>query len=293
MQRLAAREAQQKTADEVLLHSCPPHNLVQVPLWAHNLTPGVPHQLQGTLTVPSACSVRLLRRMFARAVQVHSPVTLCFAAEVKQQEQIHCPAKQLANQHDFQVKMGCSICRQFMCSSVAWCMLCAGLPCHADKSLLKPWPSSILADLPHASIRTMQSCAACILFVTKPMACDGSAISYACCVDCCSWLSSAWQRKMHAGMQIQPLCVQLSLLDGGPVLQDFVAGQEASIRQYGLEGSAAGKGLEVTLCLQEGSARVQALIQQEVDLVQQELLSTRLRSPAAANAAGWPPFACV
>ena len=40
------------------------------------------------------------------------------------------------------------------------------------------------------------------------------------------------------------------------------------------------------LRLEEGSARVQALIHQETDLVKQELLSTRLTTPAAANAAG-------
>jgi len=42
----------------------------------------------------------------------------------------------------------------------------------------------------------------------------------------------------------------------------------------------------VQLRLEEGSARVQALIHQETDLVKQELLSTRLTTPAAANAAG-------
>lgn len=38
--------------------------------------------------------------------------------------------------------------------------------------------------------------------------------------------------------------------------------------------------------LQEGSAKVHALIQQEVDLVKQELLSARLRSPAPLNPTG-------
>ena len=72
VQRLVAREAQQQEADEAVLHSCPPSSLLQIPVWAHNLAPGGPHQLQGTLCVPAACSVRLLRRVFARAVQVGS-----------------------------------------------------------------------------------------------------------------------------------------------------------------------------------------------------------------------------
>jgi hypothetical protein len=87
-------------------------------------------------------------------------------------------------------------------------------------------------------------------------------------------------------LQIQPHCIQLSHPGGGSVLEDFIAGQEASIEQYGLQAQAAGKGLEVQLRLEEGSARVQALIHQETDLVKQELLSTRLTTPAAANAAG-------
>lgn len=86
-------------------------------------------------------------------------------------------------------------------------------------------------------------------------------------------------------MQIQPLCIQLCQPDRGPLLQDFIAGQEASIQQYGVEGNAGSKGLEIHLNLQEGSVRVQALIQQEVDLVKQELLAARLR-PAAAHTAG-------
>lgn len=73
---------------------------------------------------------------------------------------------------------------------------------------------------------------------------------------------------------------------GNIALQDFIAGQEASIKQYGLDSAAAGQGLQVHMQLQEGSARVQALIQQEVDLVKQELLSARLRSPATLNATG-------
>ena len=73
---------------------------------------------------------------------------------------------------------------------------------------------------------------------------------------------------------------------GNIALQDFIAGQEASIKQYGLDSAAAGQGLQVQMQVQEGSARVQALIQQEVDLVKQELLSARLRSPATLNATG-------
>ena len=72
------------------------------------------------------------------------------------------------------------------------------------------------------------------------------------------------------------------------VLEDFIAGQEASIEQYGVQAQAqaAAKGLQVQLSLEQASARVQALIHQETDLVRQELLSTRLTTPAAANAAG-------
>ena len=73
---------------------------------------------------------------------------------------------------------------------------------------------------------------------------------------------------------------------GGIALQDFIAGQEASIRQYGLDSSGGRQGLQVQLQLQEGSAKVHALIQQEVDLVKQELLSARLRSPAPMNFTG-------
>ncbi|KAL0033080.1 hypothetical protein WJX79_001998 [Trebouxia sp. C0005] len=153
LKRLVTREAQQKLADDALLHSCPPSSLLQIPVWGDNLAPGVPHQLQGTLCVPAQCSVRLLKRVFARAVQ------------------------------------------------------------------------------------------------------------------------------------IQPHCIQLSHPGGGSVLEDFIAGQEASIEQYGLQAQAGGKGLEVQLRLEQGSARVQALIHQETDLVRQELLCTRLTTPAAANAA--------
>ncbi|DBB04699.1 TPA: hypothetical protein ACH3X1_012753 [Trebouxia sp. C0004] len=153
LKRLVAREAQQKLADDALLQNCPPSSLLQIPLWADNLAPGVPHPLQGTLCVPAQCSVRLLRRVFARAIQ------------------------------------------------------------------------------------------------------------------------------------IQPHCIQLSHPGGGSVLEDFIAGQEASIEQHGLQAQAAGKGLQVQLRLEQGSAYVQALIHQEADLVRQELLSTRLTTPAAANAA--------
>ena len=86
-------------------------------------------------------------------------------------------------------------------------------------------------------------------------------------------------------MQIQPHCVMLSMPNGGAVLQDFVAGQEASISQYGLQGSSAKQGLTVQLRLQEGAARVQALINQEADLCKQELLASRLPRHTA-NATG-------
>lgn len=80
--------------------------------------------------------------------------------------------------------------------------------------------------------------------------------------------------------------MQLLMPHGNIALQDFIAGQEASVKQYGLDSAAAGQGLQVQMQLQEGSARVQALIQQEVDLVKQELLSARLRSPATLTATG-------
>ena len=89
-------------------------------------------------------------------------------------------------------------------------------------------------------------------------------------------------------VQVQASCVQLVLPQGGPTLQDFIAGQEASIRQYRLQGDAARQGLQVQLQLEEGSARVQALIQQETDLVKQELLSARISTPAVLNATGEP-----
>lgn len=72
----------------------------------------------------------------------------------------------------------------------------------------------------------------------------------------------------------------------GIALQDFIAGQEASIRQHGLDGAAGREGLQVQLQLQEGCARLEALIQQEVHLVKQELLSARLRSPAQMKPTG-------
>lgn len=90
-------------------------------------------------------------------------------------------------------------------------------------------------------------------------------------------------------MQVQPSCVQLVLAQTGTALQDFIAGQEASIRQYRLEGEGARQGLQVQLQLEEGSARVQALIQQETDLVKQELLSARTSTPAVQNATGGKP----
>lgn len=149
MQRLVAREAEQQRADAALLRTCAPQELIQIPLWADSLAPQQAGQLQGTLTIPAGCYVRLARRVFARAVQ------------------------------------------------------------------------------------------------------------------------------------IQPHCVMLSMPHGGPVLQDFIAGQEASIQQYGLQASNAAQGLQVQLCLQQGAAQVQALIQQEAHLCKQELLAARLAPPAA------------
>lgn len=69
------------------------------------------------------------------------------------------------------------------------------------------------------------------------------------------------------------------------MLQDFIAGQEATIQQYGLQASSAAQGLQVQLCLQQGAAQVQALIQQETHLCKQELMAARLTAPAA-NATG-------
>lgn len=64
------REAEQQKQDEAVLQSCPAASLVHIPLWGSSLSPETPGQLQGSLAVPAACSVRLLRRIFARAVQV-------------------------------------------------------------------------------------------------------------------------------------------------------------------------------------------------------------------------------
>ncbi|KAL3144898.1 hypothetical protein ABBQ32_003410 [Trebouxia sp. C0010 RCD-2024] len=69
MQRLVAREAEEKKQDEALMQSCPSSSLVHIPLLGSNLSPEAPRQLQGSLAVPPTCSVRLLRRIFARAVQ--------------------------------------------------------------------------------------------------------------------------------------------------------------------------------------------------------------------------------
>ena len=101
-----------------------------------------------------------------------------------------------------------------------------------------------------------------------------------------SQLSTLFLLTCWHSLQVQPHCIQLSQPEGGSPLQDFIAGQEASIQQYGLEGRAARQGLQVQLRLEEGSAQVQALIQQEAHLIRQELLSSRLRTPPVANAAG-------
>ena len=76
MQRLVAREAEQQRADEALLRSCAPQDLIQVPLWPDRLAPQQDQRLQGTLTIPAGCYVRLARRVFARAVQVTSPLVM-------------------------------------------------------------------------------------------------------------------------------------------------------------------------------------------------------------------------
>ena len=74
LQRLADSEARQRQADEALLRGTPSAQLLQVPMWATSLSPDQPQptgkRLQGTLTIPNNCSVRLMRRVFARAVQV-------------------------------------------------------------------------------------------------------------------------------------------------------------------------------------------------------------------------------
>lgn len=100
----------------------------------------------------------------------------------------------------------------------------------------------------------------------------------------CCQPSSCLTRELY--VQVQPSCVQLVMPQTGTALQDFIAGQEASIRQHGLDGAAGREGLQVQLQLQEGCARVEALIQQEVHLVKQELLSARLRSPAQVKSTG-------
>lgn len=71
-----AREAEEKKQDEALMQSCPSSSLVHIPLLGSNLSPEAPRQLQGSLAVPPTCSVRLLRRIFARAVQVGDPLVL-------------------------------------------------------------------------------------------------------------------------------------------------------------------------------------------------------------------------
>ena len=77
-----AREAEQQKQDEALLQSCPAANLVHIPVWGSSLSPETPNQLQGSLAVPASGSVRLLRRIFARAVQVAAslPHSRCLLA---------------------------------------------------------------------------------------------------------------------------------------------------------------------------------------------------------------------
>ena len=196
-----AREAEQQKQDEALLQACPAASLVHIPLWGSSLSPETPGQLQGSLAVPASCSVRLLRRIFARAVQVGTSLPLSLVA---------C------------LSVYSSYCRAVTClPTLAFCLRFAA---ESNLNLLQ--------------------------------------------------------------IQVQPSCVQLIMPQGGIALQDFTEGQEASIKQYGLDSSAGQQGLQVQMQLQEGSAKVHALVQQEVDLVKQELLSARLRSPASLNPTG-------
>lgn len=75
VQRLMDEESRQKQADEALLRSTPSAQLLQVPIWSNSLAAGQGGaRLEGTLVIPKDCSVRLMRRVFARAAQV-SPLT--------------------------------------------------------------------------------------------------------------------------------------------------------------------------------------------------------------------------
>ena len=74
LQRLVEAEARQRQADEALLKATASAQLLQVPIWSTSLQPGqsqaTASQLQGTLTIPKDCSVRFMRRGFARTIQV-------------------------------------------------------------------------------------------------------------------------------------------------------------------------------------------------------------------------------
>ena len=74
LQRLVDSEARQRQADDALLKGTASAHLLQVPVWSACLTPGqsqaTGRKLQGTLTIPKDCSVRLMRRMFAQTIQV-------------------------------------------------------------------------------------------------------------------------------------------------------------------------------------------------------------------------------
>ena len=227
------------------MQACPSSSLVHIPLWgSSNLSPEAPAQLQGSLAVPATCSVRLLRRIFARAVQVGNQPVL---------------------------NMGACI------------LLCALMPNSSPGPPMR-WKAlfvtkNVTYDLTTDAYRT--ACSG--VQKVKRLSIGNCDLSHCNTTPTCSTL------VLH--LQVQPSCVRLVMQQtqqGGVALQDFIAGQEASIKQYGLDGAAGREGLQVQLQLQEGCARVEALIQQEVLLVKQELLSARLRSPALMNPTGSP-----
>ena len=74
-------ESRQKHADEALLRGTPSAQLMQVPVWSNSLAPRQAEEngahLEGTLVIPKDCSVRLMRRVFARAAQVRTLTHTC------------------------------------------------------------------------------------------------------------------------------------------------------------------------------------------------------------------------
>ena len=177
---------------------------------------------------------------------------------------------------------------------LAWCTYLCG----AAASALRPPASCRVAwrcplhALCASSGESLQGL--CRLVTSLPLsrtACLPVCSSYRRAVTCLPTLAlclrlAAESNQNLLQIQVQPSCVQLIMPQGGIALQDFIEGQEASIKQYSLDTSAGQQGLQVQMQLQEGSAKVHALIQQEVDLVKQELLSARLRSPAPLNPTG-------